>query len=779
MHISDFLSRLNSVEGRGPQYYALCPAHDDRRQSLSVKQDGERILLKCHAGCRTEDIVSSLGLRMSDLFVNDKANTNRLPSIRKETPAVSTDSRINAKYPYRDKDGALLYEVVRYEPKRFAQRRPAGDNTWVWGLGETPRVLYRLPELLAAPPEDLVFVVEGERDVERLAGEGLVATCNSGGAGKWRGEFSSALEGRDVVIIPDNDDAGRRHADQVASLLEGVAARIRVLALPDLPEKGDVSDWLDAGNSREELLALVETAPEWTPERPSETIAALREKVAETLRSSLPAQQRNETIASEVSDWLLDRERLLIDVGQDGADGGRPYIVGDEGGIWPLDKANTMVGLLLHKIGLNRTEKSYRFVVDHLEMEARANGQRVTLRRWCYQQGGTVYISCGPTHLARAHDGHLKRQLLPNGTDGVWFAADACIPTWQPSEPVDPLSLPAFRPNLTTPPGLPGFTLDVQRLLLASWPAILLSGVRPLPTLLLFGPKGGGKSTAERAILRVFLGPEAQPCLPTNDPRDFWVLATTSPIVGYDNVDGEVQPWFGDVLAATITGARDARRRLYTDDGRIDRPATAGTIITTRTASFMRPDLADRSVVIYTTEFEDADRAAESDLMAAVDAHRDGLLSWYVETASALLAQRHEAPSLSLRLVDYGQMVWAYVTKTADSVTATRAVQSLRLAQYRLQGDMDPLATAILENWPDLAPEGWWQGNTSDLRDDLEELGVNVRVLGRGRAVANAVREAKTTLALEGVRVREDVDRQGHVTFTISADNADSEKPAA
>ena len=125
------------------------------------------------------------------------------------------------------------------------------------------KVLYRLPELLAADPTQTVFVVEGEKDADRLAGLGLVATTNVGGAGKWKPEYSEALRGRNVVILRDNDEAGRLHAEKVSTDLQGVAASVKVLLLPDLPEKGDVSDWLDAGGSAEKLLALVEQTPEW------------------------------------------------------------------------------------------------------------------------------------------------------------------------------------------------------------------------------------------------------------------------------------------------------------------------------------------------------------------------------------------------------------------------------------------------------------------------------------------------------------------------------------
>jgi hypothetical protein len=189
-------------------------------------------------------------------------------------------ARIVAAYDYRDERGVLLYQVVRYEPgldgekKTFRQRRPVGKDKWEYNLGNSRRVLYRLPELLAAA--DLgrpVFVVEGEKDADRLVKLGLVATTNAMGAGKWRSEYGESLRGRHVVILPDNDDPGRQHAQAVAVALHGTAASIKTIEFPGLPPKGDVSDWLDAGGSKENLLTIASRGQPWQPP-PAQAAAA-------------------------------------------------------------------------------------------------------------------------------------------------------------------------------------------------------------------------------------------------------------------------------------------------------------------------------------------------------------------------------------------------------------------------------------------------------------------------------------------------------------------------
>ena len=158
---------------------------------------------------------------------------------------------------------------MRYDPKDFRQRRPDGTGGYISTLDGVRRVLYRLPELLAAEPLETVFVAEGEKDVDRIADQGLVATTNPEGAGKWRDEYTATLKGRHVAILPDNDEAGRKHAEKVARALNSEAASLKVVMLPGLPEEGDVSDWFDAGNSVEELLRIVDETPEWEPSSPA------------------------------------------------------------------------------------------------------------------------------------------------------------------------------------------------------------------------------------------------------------------------------------------------------------------------------------------------------------------------------------------------------------------------------------------------------------------------------------------------------------------------------
>jgi len=165
-------------------------------------------------------------------------------------------SRIVAAYDYTTEAGELLFQVCRMEPKDFRQRKPKTGGGWDWSTKGIRRVPYRLPELLAPNPDAVVFITEGEKDADRLADLGLVATTNPGGAGKWPDEFGRYFTGRRVAILADNDQAGQDHAVAVRDSLKRAGIDAAILNLPGLPAKGDVSDWLQAGGTAEALTEM-------------------------------------------------------------------------------------------------------------------------------------------------------------------------------------------------------------------------------------------------------------------------------------------------------------------------------------------------------------------------------------------------------------------------------------------------------------------------------------------------------------------------------------------
>jgi hypothetical protein len=231
------------VEGTGRQRRARCPAHDDRNPSLSITAAAGRVLLRCHAGCRTDAVLAALGLARADLF---DETARRRDGDADWLPADCCHKAV-ARYPYVDEHGQLLYEVLRCAHKQFRQRRPdpRSRSGWRWHLDDTRRVLYHLPQLLAAPGGACVFVVEGEKDVHALEAAGEVATSPPMGAGKWRPEYAEPLAGRDVLIVADRDGPGREHARQVLGSVRPVARSAWVV---QAAEGKDAADHLAAGH---------------------------------------------------------------------------------------------------------------------------------------------------------------------------------------------------------------------------------------------------------------------------------------------------------------------------------------------------------------------------------------------------------------------------------------------------------------------------------------------------------------------------------------------------
>lgn len=249
------IAALRDVRRDGKERAAQCPAHDDIRASLSVgRGDDGRLLLCCHAGCTVDSILSAASLTLSDLHDN----------------VHSSDRHIVATYHYHDEQGELLFQVIRFHPKDFRQRRPDGSGGWTWKLGDVRRVLYRLPHLKGRTE---AFVVEGERDADSLHAQSLTATCNPGGAGKWRDDYARQLAAagvQQVHVLPDNDPPGEAHARDVARSCHQAGLVVRVVPLVGLPAKGDVTDWLHT-HTVDDLRAAVLGCPVF---RPSDSVAA-------------------------------------------------------------------------------------------------------------------------------------------------------------------------------------------------------------------------------------------------------------------------------------------------------------------------------------------------------------------------------------------------------------------------------------------------------------------------------------------------------------------------
>jgi putative DNA primase/helicase len=332
--VGEILSKVRNPRVAGKdRYMACCPAHDDVRPSLSIALGEKGIVLFCHGGCKVEEVCKALGIEMSQLFydseqrvacsVQEEARITAC-SVQKERRHVSAPVRYTpntehgkviltfeeheksaiGKHPkyqkvdgrdvesfhdYEDEKGQTLFQVVRYIPKGFSQRRPDGKGGWVNSLGDVRRVLCNLPTLLETPMDQVVFIVEGEKDVDSMTYAGIVAVTNPGGAGKWAGlvakdpSFQEPLRGRRVGIMGDNDEPGRKNARMIAESLLGVASEVRIVDTPlgakdiSLYMESDQGIWGDCLD--EVIMAQYEQAAVIEPAGRSELVTTSLDEV--------------------------------------------------------------------------------------------------------------------------------------------------------------------------------------------------------------------------------------------------------------------------------------------------------------------------------------------------------------------------------------------------------------------------------------------------------------------------------------------------------------------
>ena len=265
-NLHSFLSRLRSLEKHKDYWTACCPVHDDKHNSLSITPtDDGKILVNCHVGCKSQDIVYATGHTWSQMF----------PERVKQKESAK---RMTETYDYFDEERVLAYQVCRMEweekgelKKTFLQRRPDGNGGFTWKTKGLKKILYRLPELLETPKDKPIFIVEGEKQVNYLCSLGLHATTNTNGAGGWLKSYGKLMTDRDVVVVPDADIpspttgkiTGALHAVAVADSCLEYANTVHVLQLPNCSPKWGLDDWLQGGHTLEEMGKLLADCPQY------------------------------------------------------------------------------------------------------------------------------------------------------------------------------------------------------------------------------------------------------------------------------------------------------------------------------------------------------------------------------------------------------------------------------------------------------------------------------------------------------------------------------------
>lgn len=816
MTTEEILTRLKGVRKSGNGWMALCPAHDDHNPSLSISRgrDG-KTLLKCLAGCPTERIVEAMGLTMADLF---------------DTPAKKaggkqkSQSKIVKTYDYKDAAGKLLFQVVRFDPKDFRQRQPDVNGRWVWNLKgvKRPLPLYRLSEVLKADHEELVFINEGEKDVEALRELGLVATCNPGGAGKWNQVDDCPLHGRHIVIIADKDTAGRSHAADVARSLFGKAASVRIVELPGEGVK-DVSDLVEAEKRQQqaEHKKLGDSDPLWSPD-----LKAIRNKL--------------EWIVSEALELTEPPEGKSTPEGANGTPAARakPRKGGGSGGgkdSFATKLVDLVVDLVEHdQVDLFRSadgleEAGYAsfYVGDgerrHQETHpVKSSGFSLWLRLLAYNELGKVNDrgvaeAAGILSGKAVHEGEVRQVGLRVAGDLCRVFIDLADAAWRVIVVLDGvlrvipahecpirfirrkgmLALPEPKPGV----GLAGFRelvnlsddADWHRLL--AWMVTALRPVGPYPILLVDGEAGSAKTTLCRLVRSLIDPHKVLLRRPPKDEQNAMIGASNSWIPAFDNISG-LPPALSDALCSLATGGGFGTRQLYTDGEEhlidVARPIMLNGI----DDLVSRGDLLDRSVRIHLQPIPSDRRKTEAEIWDAFESLRAGALYELLIGVQTALRDFHSIrPAASLRMADFGK--WA-----------TAAEAGLRLPEGSIvnacltdRADADAAAIEASAVGPAVVQfvrdRGSWKGTASDLLAILSSPSNNYStdVDHRSRDwpksanyLSNALRRLAPHLRRQGIeftRGRVGHDRVRQITLrwiapeTASAETVENENGVA
>jgi putative DNA primase/helicase len=257
-----YRARFPDLKQTGTEWRGPCPIHEGGDPNFAVNPESG--LAYCHSQC---------GRGWSMLQLEQALSRKTWKECRQEINAIVGRSNAGparlkevATYDYTDAKGEFLFQVVRYEPKTFRQRRRvvrmdggSAGISWEYNIKGISRVLYRLPKVAAA---EQVLIVEGEKDVENLERLGFVATCNPGGAcnhaGKWLKNYTESLEGKRVAIVPDNDPPGQKHAEIV---VQAIRHRVKELRIVKVPSGKDASEWIAAGGTKEIIDQAIAAAP--------------------------------------------------------------------------------------------------------------------------------------------------------------------------------------------------------------------------------------------------------------------------------------------------------------------------------------------------------------------------------------------------------------------------------------------------------------------------------------------------------------------------------------
>lgn len=485
-----------------------------------------------------------------------------------------------------------------------------------------------------------------------------------------------------------------------------------------------------AEGERQEITPTVPRRRNARKQPPSivpDTLSGFKPLFTAVLNGGRVGRQTKEELSTRVGDWLHERGRLVTE-------GGRGYLLLDNGAIECIGRDSRGIRMELFECGLNRVESTYEWLVAHLECEAIRRGRPIALSRWARRETEFLAISAGPTHYVQVTADAID--LVRNGTDGIYFAADATYAPWEPAEPRLPEDLKVFRPTFEAPAEVPEYTPEMQQRLFLAWLVALVANVRSLPGAVATGQHGSGKTVTLRGGVKLLLGAGGDVSPVPNRPKDFETVAARRPVCVLDNLDTEPEPWLADLFCAAVTGGTAERRTLYTDSDVSTLPLTAALAVTTRTGLFAaRPDVQDRVLPFFFGERHD--NADEQELYRELLEQRPAVLSKLARMGFAATAPGNE--SLPGRFQGFARVVC-----NLDPFTGAESLRWANRAARLSLGEADPVLAAVV------AKDRVLTGKASGIVAELTAEGHDIPYLGGGKSIALRLRELKPALAALG-----------------------------
>lgn len=677
----EFLSLLKKVKASSSgQYTACCPAHDDQDPSLSVRFENNNILLHCHAGCSYEEILAALSLKKSNLYIGDNMNNN-------------TNNTNKTVYSYRDENGTLLYERIRYDYAGRKKEIRCKQANGTYNLAGVKRVPYNLPSVLQS---DKIYFVEGEKCADRLISLGFTATtldngCNS----KWQDYFDDYFSNKEIIILPDNDKSGMKYALTVKQHLPAA----KVIRLNDLAEKEDVFDWLAKGHTIEEI----ETLPAFDVEsyfgnkvdnEPADTKDG-RETYAEQIVRLVHAsgvEFIRDTLNNTYAVIPCDDHKELVDMGSHSFE-------------------DYLIKLFFDHCGKICKKDTLSQVVMVLTAKAKFdNKKRVKLSTRVAYHNSDIYY---------------------NLTNDSWQAVKISPDGWS-IENDPPIIFTRFAHHKAQV--LPSENGDVSKILnyinisrnetlFLCWLISCFVPDIPHPMPIFYGEKGAAKSTACKFLKRVIDPSELDTLAMPKQADNMLVCLSKHWFLPFDNVSF-INDDTSDMLCRVITGDGIQKRKLYSDNDDVIYKFQKCIALNGINNSALRSDLIDRSILVELLRIPEEDRVELSVLEKEFEQDLPFILAGVLKTLSEAMKLY---PKVSLgklpRMADFCR--WGYAIAEALGGKGEKFLQEYA-ENIRSQNievlNSDTVANLMMKFMNGSVQKGSWSGSISELYSSLKSI---------------------------------------------------------